>query len=112
MKSTSSSGMASWFPIERPATRRNIYIYAAAMTVHLVPAPTDEQTMLVDASVRFMESEHPLATVRRGADGEAYHDVALPRTAAELGWFGMPAHEAQGGGSMSGNGLLDAVLVA
>ena len=68
--------------------------------------------MLVDASVRFMESEHPLATVRRGADGEAYDDVAYRRTAAELGWFGMLADEEHGGGSMSGNGVLDAALVA
>ena len=113
MKSISSSGMASWFPIERPATRRNIYIYAAAMTVDLVPAPTDEQAMLVDASVRFMESEHPLRRpCGRGADGEAYDDVAYRRTAAELGWFGLLADEAHGGGSMSGNGVLDAALIA
>ena len=91
---------------------RNIYIYAAPMTVDLVPAPTDEQAMLVDASVRFMESEHPLTTVRACADGAAYDDEAYRRTAAELGWFGMLADEAHGGGSMSGNGLLDAALIA
>ena len=89
----------------------NIYIYAAAMTVDLVPAPTDEQAMLVDASVRFMESEHPLATVRRRRR-RAYDDVAYRRTAAELGWFGLLADEARGGGSMSGNGVLDAALIA
>jgi len=82
------------------------------MTVDLVPAPTDEQSMLVDASVRFMESEHPLTTVRARADGAAYDDAAYRRTAAELGWFGMLADAAHGGGSMSGNGLLDAALVA
>jgi alkylation response protein AidB-like acyl-CoA dehydrogenase len=82
------------------------------MTVDLVPAPTDEQSMLVDASVRFMESEHPLATVRACADGAEYDDEAYRRTAAELGWFGMLADEAHGGGSMSGNGVLDAALVA
>jgi alkylation response protein AidB-like acyl-CoA dehydrogenase len=82
------------------------------MTVDLVPAPTDEQAMLVDASVRFMESEHPLTTVRACADGAAHDDDAYRRTAAELGWFGMLADEAHGGGSMSGTGLLDAALVA
>jgi alkylation response protein AidB-like acyl-CoA dehydrogenase len=82
------------------------------MTVDLVPGPTDEQAMLVDASVRFMESEHPLTTVRACADGATYDDDAYRRTAAELGWFGMLADEAHGGGSMSGNGLLDAALVA
>src|SRR3954471_20431155 len=61
------------------------------MTVDLVPTPTDEQAMLVDASVRFMESEHPMATVRARADGGTYDDEAYRRTAAELGWFGMLA---------------------
>jgi alkylation response protein AidB-like acyl-CoA dehydrogenase len=82
------------------------------MTVDLVPAPTDEQAMLVEASVRFMESEHPLTAVRARADGTDHDDDAYRRTAAELGWFGMLADEAHGGGSMSGNGLLDAALVA
>jgi alkylation response protein AidB-like acyl-CoA dehydrogenase len=82
------------------------------MTVDLVPAPTDEQSMLVDASVRFMESEHPLATVRACADGATHDDAAYRRTAAELGWFGLLADEANGGGSISGNGVLDAALIA
>jgi len=82
------------------------------MTVDLVPAPTDEQAMLVDASVRFMESEHPLTTVRACADGAEYDDVAYRHTAAELGWFGMLTEEAHGGGSLSGNGVLDAAIVA
>jgi alkylation response protein AidB-like acyl-CoA dehydrogenase len=82
------------------------------MTVDLVPAPTDEQAMLVDASVRFMESEHPLAAVRSFADGGGYDDDAYRRTAAELGWFGMLADDSHGGGSMSGNGLLDVALIA
>ncbi len=82
------------------------------MTVELVPALTDEQAMLVAASVRFMESEHPLTTVRRCADGGEYDDAAYRATAAELGWFGLLADEAHGGGSMSGNGVLDAALIA
>jgi alkylation response protein AidB-like acyl-CoA dehydrogenase len=82
------------------------------MTLDLVPAPSDEQSMLLEASVRFMESEHPLATVRACADGATYDDEAYRRTAAELGWFGLLADEAHGGGSISGNGLLDAALIA
>ena len=81
------------------------------MTVDLVPAPTDEQAMLVEASVRFMESEHPLASVRAYADGASHDDDAYRATAAELGWFGMLADDAHGGGSMSGNGVLDAALI-
>jgi alkylation response protein AidB-like acyl-CoA dehydrogenase len=82
------------------------------MTLDLVPAPSDEQSMLLEASVRFMESEHPLATVRACADGAPHDDEAYRRTAAELGWFGLLAAEAHGGGSISGNGLLDAALIA
>ncbi len=82
------------------------------MTVDLVPAPTDEQAMLVDASARFMDSEHPLTSVRQRADGGEYDDDAYRATAADLGWFGLLADEARGGGSVSGNGLLDASLLA
>jgi alkylation response protein AidB-like acyl-CoA dehydrogenase len=59
-----------------------------------------------------MESEHPLATVRACADGATYDEEAYRRTAADLGWFGILADETHGGGSMSGNGLLDAALIA
>src|SRR4051794_18253656 len=82
------------------------------MTVDLVPAPTDEQAMLLDASVRFMDSEHPMTVVRQRADGGSYDDAAYRRTTAELGWYGLLADETRGGGSMSGNGVLDAALIA
>jgi alkylation response protein AidB-like acyl-CoA dehydrogenase len=82
------------------------------MTVELVPTPTDEQSMLLDASARFMDSEHPMTTVRQRADGGTYDDDAYRRTAAELGWFGLLADEAHGGGSISGNGVVDAALIA
>jgi alkylation response protein AidB-like acyl-CoA dehydrogenase len=82
------------------------------MTVDLLPAPTDEQAMLLDASVRFMDAEHPMATVRQRADGGTYDDDAYRRAAAELGWFGLLADEAHGGGSISGNGVLDAAVIA
>ncbi|HEU5305944.1 MAG TPA: acyl-CoA dehydrogenase family protein [Acidimicrobiia bacterium] len=82
------------------------------MTVELMPAPSDEQTMLVDASVRFIESEHPMAAVRQRADGADHDDDTYRGTAAELGWFGVLADDAHGGGSVSGNGVLDAALIA
>jgi alkylation response protein AidB-like acyl-CoA dehydrogenase len=82
------------------------------MTVELVPDPTVEQAMLLDASARFMDSEHSLATVRLRADGGPYDDTAYRSTAAELGWFGLLSDEARGGGSISGNGVVDAALIA
>jgi alkylation response protein AidB-like acyl-CoA dehydrogenase len=82
------------------------------MTAGLLPAPSDEQAMLADASVRLMDAEVPLAVIRAAADGSEESIDAYTATAAELGWFGLLADEASGGGSLSGNGLLDAALVA
>jgi alkylation response protein AidB-like acyl-CoA dehydrogenase len=82
------------------------------VTVDLLPDPNDEQSMLLDASIRFMDTEMSIAKIRRRADGEAFDDDCYRRTAAELGWFGLLADEAGGGGSISGNGLADASAVA
>jgi len=82
------------------------------MTVGLVPGLTDEQAMLVDASVRFMESEVPISVIRARADGATRDDAGYRSSAAELGWFGLLADSADGGGSASGNGVLDAAVVA
>jgi len=82
------------------------------MSVALLPGLSDEQSMLVDASVRFMEAERPLSAVRRRADPGCGADADYRRPAAELGWFGMLAGEDHSGGSVSGNGVLDAALIA
>jgi alkylation response protein AidB-like acyl-CoA dehydrogenase len=82
------------------------------VTVSLLPALTDEQAMLVDASVRFMDVEVPMSVVRARADGTEPDADRYRRTAAELGWLGLLADDARGGGSASGNGVLDAALLA
>jgi alkylation response protein AidB-like acyl-CoA dehydrogenase len=82
------------------------------MTVGLLPALTEEQAMLLDATVRFIEAEFPMDAVRERADGGNGPDAGYLRAAARLGWLGMLADEAHGGGSASGNGLLDAALIA
>jgi alkylation response protein AidB-like acyl-CoA dehydrogenase len=82
------------------------------MTVGLLPALTDEQAMLLDASVRFIDAEFPMEAVRERADGGEGPEADYLRAAAELGWLGMLADEAHGGGSASGNGLLDAAIIA
>jgi alkylation response protein AidB-like acyl-CoA dehydrogenase len=82
------------------------------MTVGLLPVLKDEQAMLLDASTRFIDAEFPLPVVRKRADGADYADTAYRRTAAELGWFGLLADDEHGGGSVSGNGVLDAALIA
>jgi alkylation response protein AidB-like acyl-CoA dehydrogenase len=82
------------------------------MSVGLFASLTDEQSLLVQASVRFMEVEHAIAAVRKCADGDRYDEQAYRATAAQLGWLGFLADGALGGGSVSGNGLVDAATVA
>jgi alkylation response protein AidB-like acyl-CoA dehydrogenase len=82
------------------------------MTVGLLPALTDEQALLLDATVRFIEAEFPMEAVRERADGREGPDAGYLRAAARLGWLGLLADEAHGGGSASGNGLLDAAIIA
>src|SRR3954454_20907434 len=83
------------------------------MTVELMVALTEEQEMLLDASARFMADSCPLERVRQRADdGAQAMDRDDFRTAGSLGWFGMLASDAAGGGSVSGNGVVDAALIA
>jgi alkylation response protein AidB-like acyl-CoA dehydrogenase len=82
------------------------------MSVGLLATLTDEQSLLLEASIRFMESEYPMSSVRRFADGSGYDDRAYRATAAQLGWTGFFAEGLPVGGSVSGNGLVDAAMVA
>jgi len=75
------------------------------MTVGLLPQLNVEQSMLLDASVRFMDAEFPLAAVRMRAEGDVPLHDRYRATAAKLGWFGLLAGERHGGSSASGNGL-------
>ena len=73
---------------------------------------TDEQRALLEVSTRFMEDACPLRAVRDGAWKDDEFAATYRRQAAELGWYSMLVPEALGGGSVSGNGVLDAALIA
>jgi alkylation response protein AidB-like acyl-CoA dehydrogenase len=73
---------------------------------------TDDQELLRETTVRFIETELPLPKTRALHDDPVGYDRAWLRKCAELGWFAMLVPEAEGGGSVSGNGLLDAAIVA
>jgi alkylation response protein AidB-like acyl-CoA dehydrogenase len=75
---------------------------------------TDDQELLRDTAVRFMEDACPLETVRRLFDEGGGTDLPgnYLRDAAELGWFSLLVPEEFGGGSISGDGLRDAAIVA
>jgi alkylation response protein AidB-like acyl-CoA dehydrogenase len=73
---------------------------------------TDDQSVLLDASVRFIEKTYPLRLVRDRAFDDAGFAGEYRRRAGELGWYSLLVDEAAGGGSVSGNGAVDAALVA
>src|SRR5215217_8309430 len=59
-----------------------------------------------------MEDACPLRAVRDGAWKDDAFATRYRRQAAELGWYSLLVPEALGGGSVSGNGVLDAALIA
>jgi alkylation response protein AidB-like acyl-CoA dehydrogenase len=75
---------------------------------------TDDQQLLRDTATRFMEATCSLETVRSLVDKSDQSD--LPQSyleeAANLGWFSLLVPEELGGGSISGNGLRDAAILA
>ncbi len=74
---------------------------------------TDDQQLLQETTRKFLESTAPLQTVRRLAvDETAGFDPDWWTSGAELGWTSLLVPEDEGGGSVSGHGLLDLVLVA
>jgi alkylation response protein AidB-like acyl-CoA dehydrogenase len=73
---------------------------------------TDDQRTLLDVSTRFMEDFCPLEAVRSGTWKDDGFAAAYRRQAAELGWYSMLVPESFGGGSLSGDGALDATLIA
>jgi alkylation response protein AidB-like acyl-CoA dehydrogenase len=73
---------------------------------------TADQLLFHETAVRFIETELPLARTRLFHDDPIGYDPSWLRKSAELGWFAMLVPERDGGGSVSGQGLLDAAIVA
>ena len=73
---------------------------------------TDDQQLLGETTARFIESTCPLWRVRELCEGGIDPGPDYRRSAAELGWFAMLAPEEFGGGSVSGNGVVDAAIIA
>jgi alkylation response protein AidB-like acyl-CoA dehydrogenase len=71
-----------------------------------------DQELFVETTRRFLETECPLTEVRRLQEAGGGFEPAYWRQGAELGWTAMLVPERDGGGSVSGDGLLDLVLVA
>ena len=82
------------------------------MSVGLFPEATDEQRIMADSVTRVIESQCPLPAVRALAEGPGTSAGQLWRSLAELGCFRLLVSEEHGGGTLSGNGLADAALLA
>jgi alkylation response protein AidB-like acyl-CoA dehydrogenase len=73
---------------------------------------TKDQQMFRRTVQQFLARESPLTRVRELADDPAGFDRAWWRKGAELGWTALLVPEELGGGTLSGQGLLDLALVA
>lgn len=73
---------------------------------------TDDQQFFQETTRKFLEQEAPITTVRALADDPDGFDRAWWARGAELGWTSFLVPEADGGGSLSGEGLLDLAIVA
>ncbi len=74
---------------------------------------SDDQELFRETTRKFLESTCPVSTVREWAEKEPDgYPSDWWRRGAELGWTSLLVSEDDGGGSISGHGLLDLVLVA
>jgi alkylation response protein AidB-like acyl-CoA dehydrogenase len=74
---------------------------------------TDDQELFRETTANFLERTCPVSTVREWAEKEpAGFPETWWRQGAALGWTSLLVSEADGGGSVSGHGLLDLALVA
>ena len=71
-----------------------------------------DQELLRDTTRRFLENECAIASVRALSEDPDGFEAEWWRRGAELGWVALMVAERDGGGSISGAGLHDAVLVA
>ena len=65
-----------------------------------------------ETTERFLAEQVPPDVVRSLRDDPAGFDPVYWRRGAELGWTSLLVGEAQGGGTISGSGLVDLSLVA
>ena len=73
---------------------------------------TEDQEFFQQTTRKFLAAECPLPVVRELEHEPAGFRPELWKRGAELGWTSMLVAEEHGGGSLSGDGLLDLVLVA
>src|SRR5579871_4920693 len=101
-----TAGTASRASIARHATEDERA--SAPMLLELTP----DQEFFRETTARFLDEHAPVAEVRRRRDDPAGFDPDYWRRGADLGWTSLLVGEAAGGGTISGQGLIDLTLVA
>ena len=74
--------------------------------------PTPDQEFFRETTARYLDEKVPVAELRRLREDEAGFGDAYWRGGAELGWTSPLVAEEHGGGTISGDGLIDLTLVA
>jgi alkylation response protein AidB-like acyl-CoA dehydrogenase len=73
---------------------------------------TADQRLLQSATAEFLEKFSPVAAARALHEAGRAFDRETWRRGAELGWASLIVPEELGGGSVSGEGLVDATVIA
>ena len=73
---------------------------------------TDDQSFFAETTRKFLADKCSIGAVRALEASPDGFDRDVWKAGCELGWTSLLVSEADGGGSISGHGLLDAVLVA
>ncbi|MGW3941615.1 acyl-CoA dehydrogenase family protein [Streptomyces phaeochromogenes] len=73
---------------------------------------TADQRLLQTATADYLEKSAPLGVIRSLHDEGRTFDRDTWRRGAELGWTSLVVPEETGGGSVSGEGVVDATLIA
>src|SRR5208282_6210952 len=75
-------------------------------------AGSSDQQLFEQVTADFLDKHYPLGHGRALAGQESVFDPGRWREAAALGWTTLLIPEEAGGGSISGNGLADLLIVA
>jgi alkylation response protein AidB-like acyl-CoA dehydrogenase len=74
--------------------------------------PSADQDFLRETTARFLAEFAPVDELRRRRDDPAGFDRDYWKRGAELGWTSLLVSEENGGGSISGEGVVDLTLIA
>ncbi len=74
--------------------------------------PTSDQDFFRETTAKFLESQVPVDEIRRLRDDPAGFSADYWRRGCELGWTSLLVSEENGGGTISGAGLIDLTLIA